>query len=395
MIGALNGIKIIDFTRVLAGPFCTMNLADMGAEVIKIEHPEFGDDSRIFGPFINGESSYFIYVNRGKKSITLDLKNPIAKEIVFDLIREADVVIENFKPGVMEKLGFGYEKLREINSGIIYCSISGFGQYSPYKFRPAYDLVAQAMGGIMSITGFPDNPPARVGSSLGDISAGLYAAFGITTALIHKLKTGEGQYIDISMLDSVFSFLESNVVRYTVGKIVPERIGSRHPLSAPFDSYECKDGLVIIAIASDNHFKILCDKMGKPELMNDERFSEDPKREINEKALKVIIESWLSNYTVDEAMEIMMGIKIPCGPILNIEQICKDPHIELREMLVDVEHPIAGNLRIPGNPVKLSVTPPMAKGAAPVLGQHNEIVLREVIGYDDSKIKSLKDNGII
>ncbi|WZL73210.1 CoA transferase [Clostridiaceae bacterium 35-E11] len=395
MNSALSGIRVIDFSRVLAGPFCTMNLADMGAEVIKIERPKYGDDSRNFGPFKNKESSYYGYVNRGKKSITLDLKNPKAKEIIKDLVKQADVVVENFKPGVMEKLGFGYEVLREVNPGLVYCSISGFGQYSPYSSRPAYDIVAQAMGGMMSITGFPENPPTRVGSSLGDISAGLYAAFGIVTALLHKQKTGEGQYVDVAMMDSVFTFLESNIVRHTVGGVLPERVGSRHPISAPFDSFKAKDGLVIIAIASDHHFSKLCDIMKQPELMQDEKFCTDPNRVLNEKELKTIIEMWLGQFTVDEAIKVMMEQGIPCSPILNIEQVCKDPHIEAREMLVEVEHPAAGAIKIPGNPVKLSVTPPMVKEPAPILGEHNEAILKQFLAYDDGQIAQFKEDNVI
>lgn len=371
MKGALDGVKVIDFSRVLAGPFCTMNLADFGAEVIKIERPVFGDDSRSFGPFVNDESSYFIYVNRGKKSITLNLKDPVAIEFIKDMVRNADVVVENFKPGVMEKLGLSYASLCEINPGLIYCSISGFGQSGPYAERPAYDIVAQAMGGIMSITGYPDNPPARVGCSLGDISSGLYAAFGIVTALFHKQQTGEGQYIDVAMMDSVFSFLESNIMRHTVSGVVPSRIGGRHPISAPFDSFNAKDGLVIIAIASDAHFSILCELAGHPEWMKNPLFNSDPNRELNQSALKKNIEAWLSNFTVDEAIELMQKKGIPCSEILNIEQICKDPHIFEREMLVSIDHPIAGEMLIPGNPVKLSKTPPMIKGSSPLLGEHN------------------------
>src|SRR5699024_1451940 len=225
----LSGIKVLDFSRVLAGPYCTMLLADMGAEVIKIERPSYGDDTRQFGPFQNGESGYFMFLNRGKKSIEMNLKDEADVEVLKSMIKEADVVVENFRPGVMEKLGLGYEALKEINEEIIYCSISGFGQYGPLKERPAYDLVAQAMGGIASITGYPDSPPTRSGASLGDMSAALYAAYGVMTALFHRERTGQGQAVDVAMVDSIFSLLEHNVMRYTAEGVVPERVGNRHP----------------------------------------------------------------------------------------------------------------------------------------------------------------------
>lgn len=394
MKNILEGVRVIDFSRVLAGPFCTMNLADFGAEVIKIERPGLGDDSRIFGPFINDESSYFIFVNRGKKSMTLDLKNPQSIEILKDLIRMSDVVVENFKPGVMKKLGLDYETLKTVNPEIIYCSISGFGQHSPYSGRPAYDIVAQAMGGIMSITGYPDNPPARVGCSLGDISAGLYAAFGIVSALFHRQSTGQGQHIDIAMLDSVFSFLESNIMRYTVGGEVPGRIGSRHPISAPFDSFSAKDGMVIIAIASDGHFKLLCDLMEMPDLMKDPLFHSDPRRVENQEGLKEIIETWLSAFTVEEATEKLQRGGIPCSEILDIGQVCQSEHIRMREMVVEIDHAIAGRVKIPGNPVKMSETPPQVVGSAPLLGEHTDDILKRYLHYDEGAIARLKSEAI-
>lgn len=379
MKGALEGVKVIDFSRVLAGPFCTMNLADFGAEVIKIERPVLGDDSRFFGPFVNDESSYYIYVNRGKKSVTLDLKDPNSIAILKEMVKEADVVVENFKPGVMKKLGLDYKALKEVNPEIIYCSISGFGQDSPYSERPAYDIVAQAMGGIMSITGYADGQPARVGCSLGDISAGLYAALGITTALYHRMRTGEGQFIDIAMMDSVFSFLESNVMRHTVQGITPSRLGGRHPISAPFDIFQASDGLVIIAIASDSLFDVFCEMTGHPGWKDEMRFSSDRNRAENQQALKELIEAWLEDYTVEEAIALMSKVNIPCSEIFDIERICKDPYIKARDMLVSVNHPIAGEVLIPGNPVKFSVTPPQISIGGPLLGEHNDEFLGEMI----------------
>lgn len=390
---ALSGVRVLDFSQVLAGPFCTMNLADFGAEVIKIEKPVTGDGSRIFGPFINDQSGYYILVNRGKKGITLDLKNPKSREIIYGMVTECDVVVENFKPGVMDKLGFSYDTLKAINPRLIYCSVSGFGQDSPYRNRASYDIVAQGMAGMMSITGYPDNPPARVGSSLGDVSAGLYAAFGIMTALYSREKTGKGQYVDVALMDSVFAFMETNVVRCTIGKILPNRVGARHPLSAPFDIYRCKDGLVIIAIASNPHFAKLCDMMGQPDLSRNPRFDSDPHRSDNDVELKAIIEKFLADYTVDEAMDMMMKRAIPCGPLQDVRQACNDPSILQREMLVEIDQPGAGKLQITGNPVKLSETPVDPKHPAPLLGQDTREVLHS-FGYTDAQISEWKKDNL-
>ncbi|HLR68866.1 MAG TPA: CoA transferase [Virgibacillus sp.] len=372
----LDKVKVLDFSRVLAGPYCTMLLADMGAEVIKIERPETGDDTRGFGPFQNEESGYFMYLNRGKKSVELDLKKSDSIDVINKLVKEADVVVENFRPGVMKKLGLDYESLKEINPSIVYASISGFGQYGPYSQRPAYDLVAQAMGGLASITGHPDQPPTKAGASLGDMSAALYTAYGIMVSLFHRERTGEGQYVDVAMVDTIFSLLESNVMRYTSEEIVPERMGNRHPISAPFDTYKANDGYVVIAVANDSLFERLCVVIDKPELCEDPRFYTDVEREKNESELKLIIEGWLQQYTVEEAVEHINNGGIPSSPILNIDEICESEHTKIREMLVEIEHPIAGKTVVPGNPVKLMKTPPVIKDPSPNLGEHNEKYIR-------------------
>jgi crotonobetainyl-CoA:carnitine CoA-transferase CaiB-like acyl-CoA transferase len=353
-----------------------MLMADMGAEVIKIERPETGDDTRGFGPYQKGESAYFALLNRGKKSITLDLKNAEDIEIVKNLVMESDVVIENFRPGTMKKLGLDYESLKEINPKLVYTSISGFGQYGPYSQRPAYDLVAQAMGGMTSITGHPDNPPTRVGSSLGDMSAALYAAYGTMVALFHRERTGEGQFLDIAMMDSIFSMLETNVLRYTVDEVVPTRIGSRHPISTPFDIYVANDGYIVIAVANNSLFEKLCNVIGKPELFSDPRFITDSLRTENEQHLKKILETWLQDYSVEEAESLIGGAGIPCSRINSIKDVVEDAHTEIREMLVEVDHPIAGKMKLVGNPVKLSITPPLIERPSPMLGEHND----EIVG---------------
>ncbi|MBN6185417.1 CoA transferase [Aneurinibacillus sp. BA2021] len=385
----LENIRVLDFTRVLAGPYCTMLLADMGAEVIKIEKPGTGDDTRSFGPFQQDESGYFAFLNRGKKSMALDLKNSEVMQAIKELIKKSDVVIENFRPGVMKKLGLDYESVRALNPAIVYASISGFGQYGPYSQRPAYDLVAQAMGGMTSITGHPDKPPTRAGSSLGDMSAALYAAYGIMVALFHRQQTGEGQCIDIAMMDSIFALLESNVMRYTVDHVVPARIGSRHPISTPFDIYEAKDGYVVIAVANDSLFARLSVAMDQPALAEDERFCLDAQRTKNETELKRIIEAWLSSYTVEEAVQLINAHGVPCSSIMTIQDVCEDEHTKVREMLVDIHHPTAGTMKVPGNPVKLSHTPPVIKEASPMLGQHTAKILQDVLQWDENQIRSI------
>ena len=395
MGGPLEGVTVLDLTRVLAGPFCTMLLSDMGAEVIKVEIPGRGDDSRHFGPFKEGESGYYIFLNRGKKSMTLNLKHPKGVNVFKKLVAKADVVVENFKPGVADKLGIGYSVLSGIDPSIIFASISGFGQYGPLSAKPAYDLVAQAMGGIMSITGFPDNPPTRVGSSLGDISAGLFAAFGIVSALYKRKETGKGQHIDVAMVDSVFSFLESNVMRYTMGNEVPTRVGSRHPLSSPFDIYRAGDGYVVIAIANDQLFERFCNTVGFAGLDKDPRFATDQMRNRYQEELKELIECWSKNYTVDEIVSLLDEASVPSSPVLDIEQICNAPHIKARNMLLEVNHPVSGKVKIPGNPVKLSDTPIIIEKTAPLLGEHNSEILTSLLGLTGEEVNGLQLDGVI
>ena len=390
---ALEGVRVLDFTQVLAGPFCTMNLADFGAEVIKIEKPGVGDGSRIFGPFKNGQSGYYTLVNRGKKGIAIDLKK--GKDLIYDMVKSCDIVVENFKPGVMKKLGFSYEDLKQINPKIIYCSISGFGQDSPMRDLPAYDIVAQGMSGMMSITGYPDTPPARVGASLGDVSAGLYAVTGILLALYNRERTGEGQYVDVALLDSVFAFVETNVVRHTIGGIHPTRVGARHPLSAPFDIYMCKDTYVIIAVASDHHFAKLCELIGQPDLIKDPKFDSDPHRSANDVELKAILEKFFSNYTAAEAMKMMQDNSIPCGPLCTVDEACENPSILARKMLVEIDQPGMGKVKITGNPMKLSETPADPCHPAPAVGQDNETVLHDIFGYSDEQIAKWKEEKVL
>lgn len=391
----LEGIRVLDLTRVLAGPFCTMQLADMGAEVIKIERPGTGDDSRYFGPWKNGESSYYILVNRGKKDITLNFREPRALELFYDMARQADVVVENFRPGVTRKLGLDYETLKKLNPRLIYASISGCGQYGPYSARPGYDIVAQAMGGLMSITGYPDAPPARAGSSIADISAGLYGATAIAATLCRRERTGEGDYIDVSLLDSVFSFCETNIVRYTIGGVIPQRVGSRHPLSAPFDIYRARDGYVVIAVANEVLMERLFQLMGRPELHRDPRFETDAKRSVHDKELKAILEDWLQAYTVEEAVKLLLDQSIPASPVLSIPEICGDPQIAARHMLVEVEQPQAGRVKITGTPMKFASSPDDDFSPAPQMGQDNYEVLGRLCHCSRAAVDEMLAKGIL
>ena len=391
----LKGIRILDLGHVLAMPTCTMQLADLGAEVIKIERPGIGDDSRYFGPFKNNESAYFISINRNKKSITLDLKKEKGKEIFKDLVKVSDVVTENYRPNTMQKLGLGYKTLKAINSQIIYASICGFGHKSVYQERPGYDVIAQATGGIMAITGEADGPPTRVGSSIGDIFSGSFATIGILAALRVRDKIGQGQEIDISMMDSVLSVLENAVVRYTVTGEIPQRTGSAHPSIAPFDVFEAKDGWFVIGVGNDILWERFCKIIDKEALIQDPRFISNDKRSKNYDQLKPIINEWSTGQTVEEAVNLLMQAGVPVGEVNTIDKIVDDPNIKLREMIVEVEHPKAGKVKITNTPIKLSLTPGKVEKPSPVLGQHTEEILEELLGFSKREISNLKEEGVV
>lgn len=395
-MGALTGVKVLDLTRVLAGPYCSMFLADMGADVIKIELPGTGDDSRAFVPKVNGESAYFMNLNRNKRGITLNLKSEEGKELFMRFIDNIDIVLENYRPGTMEKLGLGYEALKQRNPRIIYGCISGFGHYGPYSKRPGYDIISQAMGGLMSTTGWPDGDPTRSGTAIGDVLGGLNCCIGVLAAYINCQKTGLGQKVDIALVDSVVSSLEIiNQIYLTSGRI-PERIGNRYEASYPYDSFQAKDGLLVIGAGNNKLFENLCNTMKMPELSRDPRFSTNENRVKNHKELKIIIETWLTDYNKADAVELILQGDCPAAPIYNIAEVVADEHIShVREMFVKVKHPVAGETTIAGNQIKLSKDKINIEKAAPLLGQHNHEVFSEVLGLSIEEITAYENRGVI
>jgi CoA:oxalate CoA-transferase len=380
MDGPLKNLLVIDLTRVLVGPYCTMILSDLGARVIKIEAPETGDDSRKFGPFIENYSAYFMSLNRGKESIALNLKNQDDKKIFDKILSKADILVENFKPGTLEKWGYGWNEVSRKHPKLIYASASGFGQTGPLKELPAYDMVVQGMGGLMSVTGHPNSEPTRVGTSIGDITAGLFTAIGINAALYDRQKTGKGTYIDVSMLDCQIAILENAIARYLSKNEIPEPMGSRHPSIAPFEAFKTKDSYIIIAAGNDKLFAKLCDVLEIPEILNDKKFNTNSLRCKNMDSLKEIFEKKLKLNTTEEWINKMQEFKIPCGPIYNIKQAVENPQIEKRNMIVKSYHKIIGEFKSAGNPIKMSTyKDENVRGDIPDLDEHREKILKEFI----------------
>jgi CoA:oxalate CoA-transferase len=375
--GPLTGTLVVDLTRVLAGPFCTLVLVDLGARVIKVEAPE-GEDARRIGPFIGGRSAYFLSLNRGKESIALDLKEQADRAIFEKLLARADVLAENFRPGVMERLGYGWEALHERFPRLVMASTSGFGQTGPYAGRPAYDIVVQGMGGIMSLTGHPGAPPTRVGTSTGDITAGLFTAIGIQAALLERERSGRGRHVDVAMLDCQVATLENAIARHQASGEAPGPLGSRHPSIAPFEAFATRDGHVIIAAGNDALFGELCRSIARPELARDARFRSNEDRTQNVEALKTLLEEALAARSTDEWLALLEQAGIPCGPLNDVAAVVADPQVLARNMVVTVEDAVAGPLSLAGNPVKLSgVADPTAREPAPELDEHRARILAE------------------
>ena len=376
--GPLHDLTVLDLTRVLAGPFCTMLLADLGARVIKVEPPG-GDDARHFGPFVEGESAYFASLNRGKESLVLDLKTEDGRALFEELLARADILVENFRPGAMERLGFGWERLHSRYPRLIYVAASGFGHSGPYRDRPAYDLVVQAMGGIMSLTGHPGGAPTRVGTSIGDIAAGLFAAVGIGAALHHRARTGEGMMVDLAMFDCQAAILENALARYFATGEVPGPLGARHPSITPFDAFATADGHLVLAAGNDSLFQRLCETVGRPDLSSDPRFATNPDRTRRAEELKRELEGELRKKPTAEWQKVMDGAGIPNGPINDVAAVVADPQIAARNMIVEAMGASGADLRMAGNPIKMSAfADPERRGPVPRLDEHRGRILEEL-----------------
>lgn len=389
MAKPLEGVVVLDLSRVLAAPYTGMILADMGADVIKVERPGKGDDSRAYGPFKNGESVYYMSLNRGKRSMTLNMKSEEGKQILKDLVKQADVLVENFRGGTMDKLGLGYDVLKEINPRLIYSACTGFGMTGPYKHDPAYDVIVQGMGGIMSITGQEGGEPTKVGASIGDITAGIFSAVGIMIALYNREKTGKGQLVDVSMLDCQVAILENAIARYMNAGVSPKPIGNRHASITPFQSLKTKDGYVIVAVGNDTLWQKFCGLIERPDLAADPRFTTNPLRTENVKVLGEELNKTFQTKTMDEWLHILKEGGVPVGPINDVERVIKDPAVIAREMIVTTHHPIAGDVEMAGVPIKLSETPGSVDAPAPTLGQHTREILKEKLDMDDVLIDQL------
>ena len=397
MPGPLEGTRVLDLTHVLAGPFAAMILADLGAEVIKVEQPEIGDRSRSSGPFIDGESSYFMSVNRGKLGFSVDLSKARGKELFLQLVDNSDVVLENFAPGTMRRLGLDYPVLRDRNPSIIYAAISGFGQDGPYSSKPALDVVVQGMGGILSVTGEPGGPPIRPGVSQGDITAGLFAVIGILSALQERTRSGLGQMVDIGMLDCQVTIQENAFARYFATGEVPTPLGTRHPVTAPFQVFQTSDGYITIALIEGRkeRWPLLCSAIDRVDLIDDPRFDTGWTRSQNHHELEPILSEALMKKTSQEWLEELEALGIACGPVNTIDKVAQDPQVNHRGMIKEYNHSRLGKVRAVNTPVKLSRTPTGNDSSSPDLGEHTDHLLRDLLGMQEQEIASLREEEVI
>jgi crotonobetainyl-CoA:carnitine CoA-transferase CaiB-like acyl-CoA transferase len=391
----LHGIRVIDLTRVLAGPFCSMSLGDMGAEVIKVEEPGKGDDTRGWPPFANGESTYFMSVNRNKKSLTLNMKAPDGQAILCRLIAKADVVIENFRPGTMERLGFGYDALRKLNPRLIYCSISGFGESGPESSRPGYDLIVQGESGVMDLTGFPDGPPVKVGNSIGDLVAGMSAAQGVTLALLARSKSGKGQKVEIGMLDVMASLLTYQAGLYWNAGGRPTRRGNQHPSIVPYEVFQAQDAYMTLGVANNSLWERMCGAIGREDLANDARFDSEAKRVTNRDALGPLLNSTFATRPAAEWLARLDNAGVPAGRIKTVAEVCESEHLRARGMFVRLAHPKAGSVTAMGVPIRLWDTPGAPQSPAPLLGQHTDEILSGLLRIPKPKVAKLRAAGVV
>ncbi len=393
----LEDVRILDLTWVLAGPFASMILCDLGADVVKVERPPFGDISRTTGPYQNGWSGYFFSINRGKRSIAIDLRSEEGRNLFLRLVEEADVVMENFTPGTMARLGLGYDVLSARNPRVILASVSGFGQTGPYSDRPALDIVVQAMGGMLSITGEPGGGPVRPGASYGDLTAGLFCAVGVLSALHERARSGVGQAVDISMLDCQVAVMENSIMRYFVTGEVPERLGTRHPSATPFQAFPTADGHIVIALAfgEENQWNLLCAMLGVPELIDDERFETGPKRTRHHAMLEPVLSAAFAKRTTADWYADLLAAGIPCGPVNTVPDVVNDEQVRFRESIKPVTHPVAGTIPLPETPVRLSRSETGIKGPPPSMGADTENVLGSWLGLSADEVAALEARRVV
>jgi formyl-CoA transferase/CoA:oxalate CoA-transferase len=395
MMKPLENLFVLDLSRALAGPYCTLMLADMGAEVLKIEQPGRGDDTRGWGPpFVDGESAYFLSVNRNKKSLTLNLKENEGKKIFYDLIKHADVVVENFRPGTTEKLGIQYEKVKEINEKIVYCSISGFGQNGPYRHKPGYDLILQGMGGLMTMTGEEGGAPIKIGVAITDIAAGMFGAYGIVLALLSREKMGKGQYVDISMLDCQVSWLTYQAGAFFATGKSPQKLGSAHPTIVPYQAFETQTGYINVAVGSEKLWRGFCEAIDHEELIENSLYKTNKDRVENREILIPLLQNIITQKSSEEWLDVLDAHGVPAGPIYTFDQIFSDPQVLHRDMLVEMKHPTAGIIEQTGIQVKLSETPGAIDLPPPLLSEHTAEILSS-LGYSSTDIDELREKGVV
>jgi len=387
----LSGYRVLDLSRILAGPYCTMILGDQGAEVIKVERPDSGDDTRSWGPpFAGGESAYYLCCNRNKRSITVDLKNPRGAELVRELAKVSDVFVENFTPGLTRRFGLDYESLRELNPRLVYCSITAYGQSGPYRDRPGYDMVLSAVGGLMWITGEREGNPCKVGVAITDVLTGVYASGAITAALLWRERSGRGQHIDCSLLDAQVSALANIGSNYLVAGQEATRWGTAHESIIPYQVFRTQDRPIAVAVANDKLWINFCKLLGKEEWIADPRFESNPKRVENREMILPVIAEVLAGKTCDEWMELFVERAIPCGPVNDMEHLFSDPQLLHRGMIAEIPHPTIGTLRLAGIPIRYSDTPGTIRLPPPLLGEHTDVVLAEVLGYAPQTVDELR-----
>ncbi|UCC43546.1 MAG: CoA transferase [Candidatus Zixiibacteriota bacterium] len=392
----LEGYRVLDLSRILAGPYCTMILGDQGAEVIKVERPGTGDDTRTWGPpFSGGEAAYYLCCNRNKKSIVIDLKKPEGIELVRELAKTADVFVENFTPGLTKRLGLDYQTLNKLNPKLVYASITAYGQDGPYRDRPGYDMVLSAVGGLMYITGEQDGNPCKVGVAITDVLTGVYASGAITSALLWRERSGRGQYLDISLLDIQVSGLANIASNYLVANKEAQRWGTAHESIIPYQVFQTKDRPIAIAVANQKLWINFCRVAGREEWLDDPRFESNPKRVENRKILLPLVHELFAERTCDEWMDLLVGAAIPCGPVNNMQHLFADPQVHHRDMIAEVPHPTIGALRLVGLPIKYSETPGKIRLHPPLLGEHTDELLTDLLGYSQEKIEALKTDKIV